>query len=721
MNYLSHSTQKLIDHIENIKLYDKEDTLFCRCVAFHDLGKVTNNFQTYIQDTANHTSEPHAPVSAIIYLLNHIKRDLIIAKDDLFVFNAILSHHGKLKSFKNEKGKDILEFFRVDLPQHQINEIYNKDDVVSYLKLQTIETTNFKKLQRRNRDLTFFIEDFITQKLLFSKLIFADKYEAIYNREHKKVVNGNSVMQLHEVLKKVINKKDSKRDRVKNNILNCYDKNYTIFTLTAPTGIGKTLTSLELALKIKEDKNLSKIIYILPFTSIIDQTYEIFDKLFPNDIIKHHYAVTFDENCDNQDEKNSYDRWKFILNSWNEPFILSTLYQLFFAIFSNKNSDNIKFQALQNSVIVLDEVQAIPFELWKAFKEILPILSQQLNSTFILMSATMPILTQKGVALELANKAEIFEEKNRYVLKCLEGNALENLANVIIELYQEEKSVLCVVNSIKTSKLLYKIVKESVEHSYCLNSYMFFDDRKEVIKTIKDNEKSSNVSNKILISTQVIEAGVDLDFDVGLREFAPISSIIQTAGRVNREGKKGISEIYIFDTITKIYDAMMISESRKILFEALENQDIYEKDILIYVEKYFQALDENKGDSGILEDISRFDFDTISKKNRDAFGLEQDYIKSVALGVNLKEYEYRYFDNIKGLKPYEIKREKEKIIKEFQPKILNIKEKDLNALGFEIPFSDIFGIYYIQEIDDIYTKERGFRLREEKDEDDLFN
>ncbi|KIM05660.1 MAG: hypothetical protein KU29_09810 [Sulfurovum sp. FS06-10] len=721
MNYLSHSTQKLIDHIENIKLYDKEDTLFCRCVAFHDLGKVTNNFQTYIQDTANHTSEPHAPVSAIIYLLNHIKSDLIIAKDDLFVFNTILSHHGKLKSFKNEKGKDILEFFRVDLPQHQINEIYNKDDVVSYLKLQTIETTNFKKLQRRNRDLTFFIEDFITQKLLFSKLIFADKYEAIYNREHKKVVNGNSVMQLHEVLKKVINKKDSKRDRVKNNILNCYDKNYTIFTLTAPTGIGKTLTSLELALKIKEDKNLSKIIYILPFTSIIDQTYEIFDKLFPNDIIKHHYAVTFDENCDNQDEKNSYDRWKFILNSWNEPFILSTLYQLFFAIFSNKNSDNIKFQALQNSVIVLDEVQAIPFELWKAFKEILPILSQQLNSTFILMSATMPILTQKGVALELANKAEIFEEKNRYVLKCLEGNALENLANVIIELYQEEKSVLCVVNSIKTSKLLYKIVKESVEHSYCLNSYMFFDDRKEVIKTIKDNEKSSNVSNKILISTQVIEAGVDLDFDVGLREFAPISSIIQTAGRVNREGKKGISEIYIFDTITKIYDAMMISESRKILFEALENQDIYEKDILIYVEKYFQALDENKGDSGILEDISWFDFDTISKKNRDAFGLEQDYIKSVALGVNLKEYEYRYFDNIKGLKPYEIKREKEKIIKEFQPKILNIKEKDLNALGFEIPFSDIFGIYYIQEIDDIYTKERGFRLREEKDEDDLFN
>jgi len=721
MNYLSHPTQKLIEHIENIKRYDKEDTLFCRCVDFHDLGKVTDNFQTYIQDTDNHSSEPHAPVSAIIYILNHVNSNLVITKNDLFVFIAILSHHGKLKSFKNEKGKDILEFFKEDIPQHQIDEIYGKKDVVLYLKLQAIETIKFKKLKRKNRDLNFTIEDFITQKLLFSKLIFADKYEAIYKKEHQKVLNTNSIIQLHDALSKVINKKDPKRDRVKNDILKRYDSTYRIFTLTAPTGIGKTLTSLELALKIKEDKKLSKIIYILPFTSIIDQTYDTFDKLFPNDISKHHYAVTFDENGDNQDEKNTYDRWKFILNSWNEPFILSTLYQLFFAIFSNKNSDNIKFQALQNSVIVLDEVQAIPFKLWKVFKEILPVLSEQLNSTFILMSATMPILTQKDVALELANKAEIFEAKNRYMLKYLEGNTLENLANVIIELYREGKSVLCVVNSIKTSKLLYKIIKESVENSYCLNSYMFFDDRKEVITNIKDHEKSSNVTNKILISTQVIEAGVDLDFDVGLREFAPISSIIQTAGRVNREGKKGISEIYIFETITNIYDTTMITESRKSFFEVLKTQDIYEKDILDYVEKYFQSLDDNTADSGILEYISRFDFDVISNKNRDAFGLNQEHIKSVALGINLKEYEYQYFEKVKGLKPYKMKEEKEKLMREFQSKVLNIKEKDLNALEFEIPFSDIFGIYYIQEVDEFYTKESGFRLSEEKDEDDFFN
>jgi len=710
MNYLSHPDQKLTEHMNNILLYDSQDELFCRCVTFHDLGKVTENFQIYIQDTDNNSSNPHAPVSAIIYLLNHIGDDLLIDKQDLFVFNAILSHHGKLKSFKYEYGQDILEFFTRELPIHQIDEIYSLSDVVNYFDLEEIHSSQFRKLKRKNKNLKFSIDDFVTQKLLFSKLIFADKYEAIFKKEHHKVKNDCQIEGLHTFLQKNI-KKDSSRDKIKQDILDRYHNTFSIFTLTAPTGVGKTLTSLELALKIKEQKKLSKIIYILPFTSIIDQTYELFDLIFKGEITKHHYAVSFNEESD---ENNDYDRWKFILNSWNDPFIVSTLYQLFFTFFSNKNSDNIKFQALQNSVIVMDEVQAIPFELWQVFKEVLPSLSQKLNTTFILMSATMPVLTDKTVVRELANKEQIFQQKNRYILKYFNSNSLDNLAKEIITQYNEGKSVLCVVNSIKTSKLLYKKVKEKVSESYCLNSYMFFNDRKKVIKNIKGNN-SSNVSNKILISTQVIEAGVDLDFDVGFREFAPISSIIQTAGRVNREDKKGISEIFIFDGITKVYDPTMISESRKNLFDTLKERDIYEKDILPYVESYFQALDANKGDKGMLKDIENFCFDCISKKNYEAFGLEQDYIKSVALGVDLKACEYDYFENSKGLKIYEKKREKEKILKSFQAKILNIKEKDLRSIGFVPQFSDVFGIFYIKEVDGIYSAMSGFLLDDEKE------
>ena len=716
MNYLSHPAHKLTTHIANIQAYDGEDALFREAVLFHDLGKVLDSFQAYIQKQRK-DSESHAPISGIIYLLNQIGEDLKIAKDDFFVFNTIISHHGKLKSFSHAEGSyDILHFFTTEIPTIGIAEIYAKNEVLEYFKLQSIDTTRFRKLRRKNKALRFDVDNFITQKLLFSKLIFADKYEAIYKTHYKRVKNSQTTNQLHQALNQIIKTKDPKRDRVKNDILDAYNQECNIFTLTAPTGIGKTLTSLELALKIKEDKRLEKIIYILPFTSIIDQTYEIFDKLFPHQITKQHYAVTFD---DTQEDNRAYDRWKFILNSWSEPFIVSTLYQLFFALFSNKNSDNIKFQALQNSVVIIDEVQAIPFDLWKAFKAILPLLAQKLNSTFILMSATMPILTDKTKALEVAQKENIFKDKNRYTLKYLDILDLEQLAMVIVEEFREGKSVLCVVNTIKRSKLLYGMVKEQIEESYCLNSYMFFEDKRDVISNLKE-PNSNSVTNKILISTQVIEAGVDLDFDIGFREFAPISSIIQTAGRVNREGKKGISDIYIFEGQNSVYDSIMMSESRKTLLEPLKEQDIAEKDILPFVEAYFQALDENKGDSGILDDIKIFDFDALSKKNRDAFGLDAEHIKSVALGVDLKALEYEYFEKIKGLKPYEMKREKEKLIKEFQPKILNIKEKDLNDTGIILEHSDIFGLYYITDVDWIYSSQSGFLIGEEREVDDAF-
>jgi len=718
MRYLSHPTQKLTTHIENIQAYDSEDSLFVKAVLFHDLGKVLDSFQAYIQKQCK-DSEPHAPISGIIYLLNHVKEDLKISKNELFIFNAIISHHGSLKSFCNREGShDILAFFTKEIPTENIEEIYAKQDVVAYANLKEIDTKNFRKLKRKNKKLRFDVDDFVTQKLLFSKLIFADKYEAIYKSSHQKKENQQRQSLLHKRLDEIIKHKDPKRDEVKNSILDAYDKSYHIFTLTAPTGIGKTLTSLELALKIKEEKSLEKVIYILPFTSIIDQTYEVFNTLFPNEITKHHHAVTFE---DTQEDNRAYDRWKFILNAWDEPFIISTLYQLFFALFSNKNSDNIKFQALQNAVIVLDEVQAIPFDLWKVFKALLPILAQKLNSTFILMSATMPILIDKTEALELVNKKAVFEEKNRYVLNYLDVIDLEILADVIVAEYKEGKSVLCVVNTIKRSKLLYQLVKEQIEESFCLNAYMFFEDRKEVISTIKEKE-SNNVTHKILISTQVIEAGVDLDFDVGFREFAPISSIIQTAGRVNREGKKGLSPVYIFEAKHNIYDPIMMSESRKTFLEPLKEQEIEERDILTYVEAYFNALDANKGDTqGMLDDIEIFDFNALSKKNRDAFGLEAEHIKSVAVGVDLKSYEFDYFESSKGLKPYEMKREKEKIRNAFQANILNIKEKDLNATGLSIEYSDIFGIYYMIEIEGIYSKESGFLIEEERGVEDVFD
>lgn len=716
MRYLSHPDQKLTDHIANIAAYC-DDALFQITARFHDLGKVLESFQVYIRDTDNHSSEAHAPVSAIIFLLNRLDETLKIQKEDLFVFNAVLSHHGSLRSYNNAAGSDILGYFREEVPERQIDEIYSKDEVIAFFDLKPIEPERFKKLRIKNRNLLFNIEDFVTQKLLFSRLIFADKYEAIFKSAYRREKNPCNLSDLHCFLRENIHG-DAERDAVKKSILKAYDKSYNIFTLTAPTGIGKTLTSLELALNIKEDRqHISKIIYVLPFTSIIDQTFSVFDAIFKNGVTKHHYGVTFDEETD---EHNDYDRWKFLLNSWNDPFIISTLYQLFFALFSNKNSDNIKFQALQDSVIVIDEVQAIPFELWKGFKALLPLLAQKLNAVFVLMSATMPILTQPELAKELADKADVFRQKNRYRLRYESENGLEALSDKIVTAFRNGQSVLCVVNTIKTAKLLYKMVDERLdEYCYCLNSYMFYEDRKSVIETLK-YPGSNQVRRKVLISTQVVEAGVDLDFDVGFREFAPISSIIQTAGRVNREGDKGISDIYIFDTITQIYDGTMIHESKTNLLTALKQYDIYEKDILEHIEGYFKALDDSLGDHGFMTALESFDFAAINTINSRAFRLENDYVKAVAVGVDLKPYEAEFYGLPSNLKPFERKREKEKIIKRFGSKILNIKVKDINALGFKPKFSDVFGVFYIDRMEDIYSSKTGFLIEDEQKADAVF-
>jgi CRISPR-associated endonuclease/helicase Cas3 len=712
MKYHSHPNYLLLDHVENMFHYDQDDALFAIAVRFHDLGKVLDSFQTYIQAPKDHYSEPHALVSALLYLVHHSNIGKEISKHVLFVFNAIVSHHGGLKSFNNPNGEDILELFN-NVPYDQIEEIYAKDDVTTYFQLEDKEFSNIRKYKRANRDRLFSLEDYVTQKLLFSKLIFADKYEAIFKSVYQKPLVTFTKKMFQDYLHDQ-NINDPKRNQIRQDIVEKLEEKYAIYTVTAPTGVGKTLISLDIALNLLEQRGHTKIIYALPFTSIIDQTYTVFDAIFPKQITKHHYAVTFN---DDEEEKNDYDRWKFLLNSWNEPFIVSTLYQLFFALFSKQNSDNIKLQAMQNSVIIIDEVQAIPFSLWHAFKALLPHFAKQLNATFVLMSATMPILNDPKTTKELANKRQLFKEKNRYALKYFPDNRLDALAKVIIAEYAQEKSVLCVVNTIANAKALFKLIKEKVDASYCLNSYMFIEDRKAVIKALKEKD-SSHVNHKVLISTQVVEAGVDLDFDVGFREFAPLSSIIQIAGRINREGNKGLANLYVFDTIVSIYDATMISESEKVLFDRLkEGETVYENEILAITERYFEQLDIYLESDEVLEAITTFDFETINQENKKAFRAEQeDYIESIAVGIDLRSFEEAYYAISEDLQPYEKKREKQKLMALFQHQVLNIKKKDLTRISPNR--SELFGLSYIDTVEGVYSTKSGFLLQGE--EDDFF-
>jgi len=723
MNCLSHPDKLLSSHIEKIAAFDADDELFALAAKFHDLGKTTDSFQRYIQ---GHTQrgEPHAFVSGVLFLLQFLEK--LKPKELLFVYNAIISHHICLKSAKELFGSMI----DCSLAKKQADEIAKKPEIRNHFKLTNFDFEQLRDFEFDNNDptnpLIFSIDDYIRQKELFSKLIFADKYEAIFSSAPIKNDTKYPLENLYN-FKATLSKND-KRDNARDSVFKAFDNapNENIYLLTAPTGIGKTLLSLELALKIKEQRGFERIIYTIPFTSIIDQTVAIFEGIYKDGIAKHHHKAEY-KTTDEGDANNDYDRLKFITESWSEPFIVSTFYQLFFALFSNNNADNVKFQSLKNSVVVMDEVQAVPHELWSVMRKMFDALSKKLNTVFVLMSATMPIIVNTGK--ELADKEAFFEAQNRYKLGFVElecqseDDKIAELANLIKRQYEKDKSVLCVVNTIKNSKKLFKTLKDELKNGvYCLNSYMLGGDRERVIKELK--ELNSNlVKNKILISTQVIEAGVDLDFDVGFRELSPLSSIIQAAGRVNREGKKGQADLFVFDTLGfEIYDKTLMLETRKHLLETLADKSIEEQNILQYIESYFAAVGNYLGDSKDIEEaIKKFDFDKINEAINDIFKTENDITLSVAIDVDLKEYENKYFEAAKRVDKWKLKSYKEQIFKEISTQMVNIKKKDLENCNTKVETSEIFGVYYIVFVEGIYSSESGFLIEEEKTDESCFD
>lgn len=724
MNCLSHPGKPLSSHIENIAAFDPNDKLFALVAKFHDLGKTTDSFQKYIKEETK-SGEPHAFVSAALFLIQFSKE--LDAKSLLFIYNAIVSHHTSLKSVS-----DIFEEFsntqRVALAQKQKDVIFAKDDVKAYFGLKFDDFKELKKFRLQNdaiNPISFVIDDYIRQKELFSKLIFADKYEAIFSDTLTKNSAKYPLENLYDFKAKL--QKNKKRDDARKSVFQEFDKNpnENIYLLTAPTGIGKTLLSLELALKIKEQRALDRVVYTIPFTSIIDQTVSIFDAIYPRQITKHHHKAEY--KIADDDAINDYDRLKFITESWSEPFIVSTFYQLFFALFSNNNADNVKFQSLRNSVVVMDEVQAIPHQLWRVMREMFDAISKKLNTVFVLMSATMPIITNDGK--ELADKDAFFGLQNRYKLGFMpldaanEEDKIAELKRAIRTRHEDGKSVLCVVNTIKNSKRLFKALKDELgENVFCLNSYMLGGDRDETIKSLKD-PNSNLVKNKILISTQVIEAGVDLDFDVGFRELSPLSSIIQTAGRVNREGTKEQADVFVFDTLGfEIYDRSLMTETKKHLIDTLSLQNIEEQNILNYIESYFKAVGDCLGDSkDIAKAIEKFDFKKIDEAINEIFKTENESVVSVAIGIDLGEYEKSYFEQAKTLGKWELKSFKERLFKEMSHHIVNIKKKDLAAIGQNPQASEIFGVQYIVHEAGLYSKKSGFIIEEEKNQENCFD
>ena len=642
--FWSHPNKLLENHIKNMISPD-EDELGKQVKLYHDIAKLKNNFQIYIRDTSNDKLDKnHSLLSAYFFLLNS-KFDEILT---LFGFLAIVSHHGDVVNLMT-LAREANKFFKNQKELEQWDEVASAaKNIKIYSGLSTKKDEFLDRAEKLRQYLVlsqyrdkFTYEDFINFKSLYSNLIYSDKFEAIFSMP-KQQTKDIPIGVLESDIKNL--PPNEKRDAFRNFVLNNFDKERKLFTLTAPTGYGKTLTALNFALKF----NKSRIIYALPFTSIIDQTYDIVAKIYKNsDILvsKAHHKTTIGE--ENLTEEDRYSKIKFLMESFSGEINVTTLYQLIFALFGNKNKDNVKFNQLKNSVVIIDEAQAIPYNFRKDFILLCEIISQRLGTIFIFMSATMPVIKSENFK-EISN-LDYFSKQDRYVIKWLDIGGEDELLEKICEA-ASDKNTLVVVNTIKKAQELFTKLRDKFS-CFCLNGYMYDDHKRATIEAVRcaiDKSKVDPLASKILlISTQSIEAGVDLDFDIGFREVSPISSIIQTAGRVNRHFGATRGELYVFPEISK-FTNLIYGDLYKVsgaILSDLKQKEVQESEILEISNLYFQKISNQLENLHIKSEIEKLEFENINQKIEDI--MNDNYKQTIIIEPEenfIKDFEAKIFE-----------------------------------------------------------------------------
>ncbi|BER93137.1 MAG: CRISPR-associated endonuclease/helicase Cas3 [Candidatus Atribacteria bacterium] len=516
-----------------------------------------------------------------------------------------------------------------------------------------------------------------------------------------------------------------------------------LLTLTAPTGSGKTLTGFAFALKLREriEKELHylpRIVYSLPFISIIDQNFGVLSEVLSQlddftenssaYILGHHHLS--DLRYVEEGEEKEFDEALALIESWESEVIVTTFVQLLHSVIGFKNRFLRKYHNVARSIIILDEVQNVPAEYWPLLRRVFKLMVKYLGCFIILSTATRPLIFQEREALELLEEKEkYFRSLRRVTLRprVVEPQSVEDFTRWFAEeFYNSSKSYLLVLNTIRSSLAVYEKLKEmGISELYYLSANLVSADKLNRIREVKEALKEGR--KPVLVSTQVVEAGVDLDFDCTVRDLGPLDSIIQVAGRCNRNFQRGagggeVMVVHLRDERGKdyaqyVYQKLLPGLSFQILKDL---QEVKEEDFLSLADRYFKKVGEWKSFEE-AEDIYRallnLRFYEEGEKSVAHFQLidEKGFIFPVFIEKDEKAQRvWERFREITGegsLKPWERKKELLRIRRDFEAYIVNVRvNKKREAVLFEIMFSENLGYVPFERVEEFYNPETGFRV-----------
>lgn len=643
----------LIDHLKGVR--DKALANFSERVSFsnqnnhqsllqnicwlHDLGKYTSYFQAYLLDSkkVEQRLKNHSSLGAHT-AFNLLRKD---PKNALIGYYLIKLHHSNLLNFDEVLWPAYYNSHKwaiQDVFQKQVDNLQKTEALEEFIPgvdksvLKHIEPKVLFKLYRSEFQDVDTVEYYFIINYLFSLLIESDKLDASDTTPYQLTsLPANAVDERSGIGKPdypnselTSFSQNELRNFVRSEVVKNIERDdiltKRIFTLAAPTGIGKTLTALDFSLKLREkieseEGYLSQIIYGLPFINIIEQALSEYEKTLEEGEILGHYqfADIFGKDKEEEnsldDTESDYSRKKMAWDTWQSDIVITSFVQLFETMIGNRNRLLKKFHHFADSIIILDEVQTLAIEKLPIIGAVLFYLSKYLNSRIIIMTATQPKLFElmdRELDVQINESSlkpfnllerddEVFSCFNRTKIVPLLDEQVDNEG--FIELFESEwttdKSCLIVVNKVNRSIEIFDLLKNHLRE-YDVELFYLSTNITPAERQLRVEAIKRSLSSKIciLVSTQVVEAGVDLDFDMGFRDLGPIDSIVQVAGRINRENsedRKG-APLYVvdFDDCQQIYGYATNTKARA----ALKMEEIPEKKYKEVVEHYFDSVSD---------------------------------------------------------------------------------------------------------------------------------
>ena len=571
----------------------------------HDAYKDSDRWQTYINAKIAYNmngmtgTKPaimsHALESAV-YLAWRLgksmpsERRLAMIISELMA-QCIVSHHNGLHDvFFVNNGTDIIkEIDKVFIDNGKFSFADTKQDVLSRTRIDlttiddsmfdhVFETDVIKGLKNECRNLCikgtgeFFI------RMIYSCLVDADRLDAeLYGTDGlKKKKEREEFDDIHTLLgmmeKYIHDKIDSrpdakspvnvKRTNVRKMVASHATDRKGIYNLVLPTGAGKTITGMYFALKHADFHKMDRVIVLAPLTTVVDQTATTYTEIFEDKNVIEHQC---DFDVLEKDGKEGFrknlneleERMALIVENWNLPIIVTTTVQFFESLLQWKAKNTRKIHSIANSVIIIDEEQQLPIEQIYPITNALNALVKDFGCTIVRSTATLPAFDGKiyigqgktvdgynGSVMLVDDVNELFDDFKRNEFVFIGRKKSAEIARMISD---ETQSFLCVTNTRKKCRTLFDMVAKSSDDKYMLSKDLCPKDRKQMIKIIADRLKKGDKIT--VVSTSLVEAGVDFDFDVALREMNSWYSIKQTGGRCNRNGKKAVGFVYVFEML----------------------------------------------------------------------------------------------------------------------------------------------------------------------------